>query len=57
MAASGLNQASRDENKTPKDHLYALMDFCIEVLEVVDRFNEGEVEYNQLKNSSLSNTS
>lgn len=42
MAASGLNQAARDKNDTPKDHLYALMDFCIEVLDTVARFNEGK---------------
>jgi len=41
MAASGLNQSSRDKNADPKDHLYALMEFCIAVLETVSIFNEG----------------
>ncbi|XP_067944731.1 adenylate cyclase type 9-like isoform X2 [Watersipora subatra] len=41
MAASGLDQSSRDANPDPKDHLYALMDFCIAVIDTVDTFNEG----------------
>ena len=34
MAASGLDQAARDKNSAPREHLYALM-------ETVDAFNEG----------------
>ena len=45
MAASGLNQAIRDRNNTPKDHLYSLMDFCIAVLQTVQNFNEGMYIY------------
>ncbi|KAF6019764.1 hypothetical protein EB796_021992 [Bugula neritina] len=46
MAASGLNQSSRDKNADPKDHLYALMEFCIAVLETVSIFNEGMFNFN-----------
>ena len=41
MAASGLDQAARDKNSDPREHLYALMDFCMEIIETVDAFNEG----------------
>jgi len=41
MAASGLDQAERDKNADPKEHLCALMDFCMEIIETVDAFNEG----------------
>lgn len=39
MAASGLNPQTRNQNKDPKAHLYALMDFCIDLLAKLDQFN------------------
>jgi len=54
MAASGLDQARRDRNETSKDHLYALMDFCIEVLQTVDHFNEGRKPSRTSMNSPAS---
>ena len=42
MAASGLDQSSRDANPDPLSHLYALMDFCIAVIDTVNTFNEGQ---------------
>ncbi|PAA80526.1 hypothetical protein BOX15_Mlig034349g17 [Macrostomum lignano] len=42
MAASGLNTKTRKKNKDPDwDHLYALMDFCLDVLEQTKEFNEA----------------
>ncbi|XP_069129947.1 adenylate cyclase type 9-like [Argopecten irradians] len=41
MAASGLNEANRAKNKHPHAHLFALMDFCVEMQGVVQRFNES----------------
>jgi len=38
MAASGLNP-SRSDNKDPMSHLYALMDFSLDLLEKLDQFN------------------
>jgi hypothetical protein len=37
MAASGLNDVSRAQNKHPYAHLLAMMDFCIEMQAVVGR--------------------
>lgn len=45
MAASGLNPACQ-QNADPKAHLYALMDFCLELIEVVQKFNEGMFNFN-----------
>jgi adenylate cyclase 9 len=41
MAASGLNDVSRAQNKHPYAHLLAMMDFCIEMQAVVGRFNDS----------------
>lgn len=41
MAAAGLNEESRAQNKHPHAHLYALMEFAMELQEVVARFNES----------------
>lgn len=41
MAASGLNEQSRAQNKHEHAHLVALMDFSNEMLNVVRRFNES----------------
>lgn len=39
MAASGLNPATRNQNKDRNAHLYALMDFAIEMLKKLEQFN------------------
>ncbi|ELU13631.1 hypothetical protein CAPTEDRAFT_204074 [Capitella teleta] len=39
MAASGLNPATRNQNKDPNAHLYALMDFAVDMLKKLDQFN------------------
>ncbi|XP_057671566.1 adenylate cyclase type 9 isoform X1 [Diorhabda carinulata] len=39
MAASGLNSRKRQQQKDPNEHLYALMDFAIELQHVVNDFN------------------
>nr|XP_023013791.1 adenylate cyclase type 9 [Leptinotarsa decemlineata] len=39
MAASGLNSRKRQQQKDPNEHLYALMDFALEMQKVVHAFN------------------
>ena len=39
MAASGLNPLTRNQNKDPKAHLYALLEFSMELLKKLDQFN------------------
>jgi len=39
MAASGLNPDTHKLNKDPNAHLYALMDFSIDILKKIDQFN------------------
>ncbi|KAG5893353.1 hypothetical protein JTB14_000119 [Gonioctena quinquepunctata] len=39
MAASGLNSHKRQRQKDPNEHLYALMDFALEMQNVVNAFN------------------
>ncbi|NP_001191662.1 adenylyl cyclase [Aplysia californica] len=39
MAAAGLNEESRAQNKDKYAHLYALMEFAMQLQEVVDNFN------------------
>ena len=39
MAASGLNPNTRNQNKDPKAHLYALMDFSVDLLGKLEQFN------------------
>ncbi|XP_059143021.1 adenylate cyclase type 9-like isoform X2 [Physella acuta] len=41
MAAAGLNEESRAKNRHPYAHLFALMDFAMELLNVVHNFNES----------------
>ncbi|XP_064636296.1 adenylate cyclase type 9-like isoform X2 [Lineus longissimus] len=41
MAASGLNEQSRAQNKMELAHLYALMEFSNDMLKVMERFNES----------------
>lgn len=40
MAASGLNPQTRNQNKDPNAHLYALMDFSIDILRKLEEFNK-----------------
>ncbi|KAM3176245.1 hypothetical protein ACTXT7_006896 [Hymenolepis weldensis] len=40
MAASGLNLVQRAQNKSRDDHLCALMDLAIELLKILDEFNQ-----------------
>ena len=39
MASSGLNPTLRNQNKDPKAHLYALLEFSIELLNKLEQFN------------------
>ena len=39
MAASGLNPQTRNQNKDPKAHLYALVDFSLDLLAKLESFN------------------
>lgn len=50
MAASGLNTQSRMENKHPHAHLFALLEFSIEMQEVVKRFNESLFNFDFILN-------
>lgn len=50
MAASGLNEVSRMENKHPYAHLFALMDFAIELQNVIERFNESIFNFSFILN-------
>ncbi|XP_062572083.1 adenylate cyclase type 9-like [Saccostrea cucullata] len=50
MAASGLNTQSRMENKHPHAHLFALMEFSMEMQEVVKRFNESLFNFDFILN-------
>lgn len=50
MAAAGLNEESRAQNKHPHAHLYALMEFAMELQEVVARFNESIFNFSFILN-------
>lgn len=50
MAASGLNTQSMMANKHPSAHLFALMEFSIEMQEVVKRFNESLFNFDFILN-------
>lgn len=50
MAASGLNDVSRAQNKHPYAHLLALMEFCIEMQNVVQRFNDSIFNFDFILN-------
>ena len=41
MAASGLNESLRAQNKHPHAHLYALMEFATELQNAIKRFNDS----------------
>lgn len=45
MAASGLDTEERQKHKNPKRHMYSLMDYSISVLEVMQHFNEGMLNF------------
>ncbi|XP_060530931.1 adenylate cyclase type 9 [Cylas formicarius] len=45
MAASGLDSLMRTQQKDPHEHLYALMDFAIEMQRVVEEFNRDLLEF------------
>lgn len=46
MVASGLNPMTRCENKDPKAHLYALMEFAMELLNKLNDFNAEIFNFN-----------
>ena len=50
MAASGLNEVSRNNNKHPNAHLFALVDFAMELQNVVNNFNESIFNFNFILN-------
>ncbi|PVD34887.1 hypothetical protein C0Q70_06168 [Pomacea canaliculata] len=50
MAASGLNEITRRNNQHPYTHLFALMDFAVELQNVVSRFNESIFNFNFVLN-------
>ncbi|VDQ11249.1 unnamed protein product [Trichobilharzia regenti] len=39
MAASGLNMTERKRNKQPDEHLWALLDFALDLIHTLDDFN------------------
>ncbi|RZC33874.1 adenylate cyclase type 9 [Asbolus verrucosus] len=46
MAASGLNSQMRLKQENPNEHLYALMDFAVEMQNVIGIFNRDLLEFN-----------
>lgn len=46
MAASGLNSQMRMVQKDPNEHLYALLDFAMEMQNVIKDFNKDLLEFN-----------
>jgi adenylate cyclase 9 len=46
MVASGLNPNTRQENKDSRAHLYALMEFAMELLNKLDDFNKEIFNFN-----------
>lgn len=46
MAASGLNSQMRANQKDPNEHLYVLMEFAMEMQNVVEKFNIDLLEFN-----------
>jgi adenylate cyclase 9 len=45
MAASGLNTLTRQQNNDPIAHLYALMDFSLDLLKKLDQFNKDMLSF------------
>ena len=50
MAASGLNEAFRAQNKNPHAHLYALMQFATELQKAIKRFNDSIFNFDFILN-------
>lgn len=46
MAASGLNPTTRTQNEDPNAHLYALMEFSMEMLKKLEQFNADIFNFN-----------
>lgn len=46
MAASGLDSEQRARQRDPNEHLYALMEFALEMQNVVENFNRNLLEFN-----------
>ncbi|KAH1019816.1 hypothetical protein HUJ04_009614 [Dendroctonus ponderosae] len=46
MAASGLNSQMRARQLDPHEHLYTLMEFAMEMQDVVEKFNRDLLEFN-----------
>jgi len=45
MASAGLNKEKRDQNNNPKAHLYALMDFSMDLLKKLNQFNRDMLSF------------
>jgi len=45
MASAGLNKEKRDQNSDPKAHLYALMDFSMDLLKKLAQFNRDMLSF------------
>ena len=50
MAASGLNETSRAQNKHPNAHLFALIEYAVRLEEKVQHFNESIFNFNFVLN-------
>lgn len=50
MAASGLNEALRAQNKHPHAHLYALIEFSTELQKAIKRFNDSIFNFDFILN-------
>ena len=50
MAASGLNESLRAQNKHPNAHLYALMEFATELQRAIRRFNDSIFNFDFILN-------
>lgn len=50
MAASGLDEKKRNENKHPHAHLFNLMMFAIDMQRVIERFNESMINFEFILN-------
>ena len=50
MAASGLNEPARAQNKHPHAHLFALMEFATELQKAIQRFNDSIFNFDFILN-------
>ena len=46
MAASGLNSEVRDRNSHPRQHLFELIEFALQMQRVLQNFNQNLLEFN-----------